>query len=392
MPTLARYFFYAFLAVIGFMIGRYLLPGTSKLANSEQVSTWDTEAQQRFWSKRAAPLLSSELTPAAKLEQGRMLLDHLQIGHFPAVHRALSGDPTLAALVAEAWARADAPGFFKELAAGAPADLKAACILIATWAQRDFPAAEAAASRLRVPGQQPDPVKAVAVAWLRKDVPRGLQFLQQNKLSLPKDVMLTELQVTQAESPRWQKLDENARLDLLQTQPLSAWREAALQQCFSARLAREPESVLVEAQESGRGMNLVTTAARNWLERDPTAVATFFEKTARHQVRALLGTVMAHEMALADPTAAWEFAVTQLTGQPRCEALEFIVAQVASQNPSAAARALADTTDAPWRIRALAALQTSWTGKDATAAQAWLHTLPARDQTALRLLTAKPSE
>ena len=394
MPATARYFLYLLMATGGFALGRFVVPGTSRFADHAQAAAWEAEAGQRFWAARARPLLEPDLPSAAKLQQGRVLLDHCQGEDFPEVNELLARDEVLRPLVAEAWARADAPGFFKFLAAkssGSEADLRAACQLLVQWAERDLLSAEAAASRLRVPGHEPDPMKAVALAMLRKDVIKGLQFLAKQHVALPDAVMVAELHATQEKSPRWKGADENARLEIIQSQPPSAWRETLLEECYQARLSKDPEIILVEAQESGLGMNLVPAASLKWLESDPAAAAAFFEHQARHQVRALLGAAMARQMVASDPDAAWDFAQTWLAGQPRVDSLEMITQLEASANPGATARWLADAGAAPWRIRALISLHNIWKAKDPSAAARWWSLLAASDLAALKLAQSKES-
>ena len=394
MPAAARYFLYLLMATGGFALGRFAVPGTSKFADPAQTEAWEVEASQRFWAARAMPLLEPDLQAAAKLDLGRVLLDHCRVEDFPAVNDALGKDEGLRHLISEAWARADAPGFFKYHAgksSGSPADLQAAGQLLVQWSERDLSSAEAAASRLRVPGHEPDPLKAVAVAKLRKDVGRGLDFLNKQHLALPDAVMVAELQASQQKSPRWKGADENARLELIQSQPASAWRETLLQELYQARLSKDPQGILVEAQESGRGMNLVAAASLKWLESDPAAAAAFFEHQARHQVRSLLGAAMVAQMAATDPDAAWEFAQMWLAGRTRADALEMITNQAAAADPAASAARLADANSGPWRIRALAALHDVWKAKDALAAERWWSSLPASDRAALKLAQSKES-
>ncbi len=394
MSAPARLFLYLLMAAGGFALGRYAVPGTSKFADPAQADSWENEASLRFWAARSKPLLEPDLPAAAKLEQGRALLDHCRLEDFPAVNDVLGNDEVLRPLISEAWAKADAPEFFKYLAAkstGSPADLRAAGQLLVLWAERDLPSAEAAASRLRVPGHEPDPLKAVALAKLRKDVGLGLEFLTKQHQVLPDAVMVAELQAGQQKSPRWKGADDNARLELIQAQPPSAWRETLLQEMYQARLSKDPQGILVEAQESGRGMNLVAAASLKWLESDPAAAAAFFENQARHQVRSLLGSAMVAQMAATDADAAWEFAQTWLAGRTRTDALEMITNQGAAADPAASAARLANANPGPWRIRALTALHDAWNARDASVAQIWWSSLPAPDRAALKLAQSKES-
>lgn len=382
------------MAAGGFALGRYAVPGTSKFADPALAEAWETEARQQFWAARAKPMLEPELPTAAKLDQGRVLLDHCRLEDFPAVNDVLGNDEVLRPMISESWAKADAPGFFKYLAAkstGSPADLRAAGQLLVQWAERDLPSAEAAASRLRVPGHEPDPLKAVALAKLRKDVGQGLEFLTKQRLALPDSVMVAELQASQQKSPRWKGADDNARLELIRSQPPSAWRETLLQEMYQARLSKDPQGILLEAQESGRGMNLVAAASLKWLESDPAAAAEFFENQARHQVRSLLGSAMVAQMATTDPDAAWEFAQTWLAGRTRTDALEMITNQAAVADPAASAARLTDANPGPWRLRALTALHEVWKARDALAAESWWSSLPALDRAALKLAQSKES-
>jgi hypothetical protein len=390
MPAFARFTFYIAVAAVAFVIGRYALPGTSRFTDPDLGQRWDAAAQTQFWQSQLVEIMTAPSTPELKRSRFVGLMDRMQVEDFPAVLAAVKSDRELAALTTAAWAGADAAGCFKYLAANGgrtPEDLRLATILIVTWAGKDFRSAEAAASRLRVPGVSPDPMLAVATALLRQDVRKGLAYLQAGKLSLSDEVLLQELQVTNLQSPRWQKATAEERMDFLQEFPPSAWQETALSQLAAAWLAQSPELILQQAQQSGRAMNLVPKATQLWLEKDPTKLAEYFAQSAKHQVKGLVGLALAKAMAEQSPEAAWEFAQTALQSFPRTEAKRAILQALIQKDPAAAAAWLVDSADAPWRNELLVAVKNRWQALDATAASQWFNELSSKDQRLIQLAT-----
>ena len=395
MPASARFFIYLVLATGAFFVGRFVIPGTGKLTDKDVVAQWDAEAQKQFWGSRLEEVVVADGGEDQKFARGVGLLDRMKLEDFPAVLAGLKDDPTLASLVTSAWADADAPGCFRFLAANSgrtPQDQKLASILISSWAAKDFRSAEAAASRLRVPGVEPDPLRAIGVALLRTDVKKGIDYMQKQNLKLADAVMVEELQPTNKDAPRWQGLDANGRIDYLQSLPPSGWRDAALDKLFAAWMSQSPQTILAEAQKTGRGMNLVQAACEKWLLTDPDAAAAYFQSDAKNQVRSLLGSAMAKQMATTDAQAAWDFAQANLAGEPRVLIKESILIHMAETDPAGAWGLLKDLPESPLRTRILLVLEASWVAKDQPAAAAWLKELSKSDRGAMRLFKPEKTE
>ncbi len=387
MPGPIRYLIYCVLAGLGLAMGRYVIPATRSVLD-RSADTGLVEATRReYWKGKVEEVLAASTQPEQKMARAVTMLDRIKIEEFPAVMHAVREDEALLALVAVGWAEADAPGFFKYLASQSDPserEMKLAATLITRWAQRDPRAAEAAASRLRVPGLEPDPFKALALAQLRADVKQGLDYLQKQNLSLPDAVIFQEVDATNLKAPQWKGLDVAGRMEFLNSLPRSPWQGAALSQLAELWLQQSPAAILKEAQVSGKGLGFVNAAADSWVKQDAAAATAFFNDQSQGQVKAILGLALAKHLAEGEAQAGWDFATAFLAGQPRVEAEEFIVTQVAKTDPAAAWRWIRDLPDAAWRARVLATIQEVWQAKDPAAAAAWWTALKPQEQNLMK--------
>lgn len=392
MPAFARYLIYLILAGGAFAVGRYVIPSAKGLQKDGD-AVWQAEAQQQYWNQQLEEILLTQNGEVQKVARCATLLDRMELADFPAVLNGLKDDATLAPMVTAAWAEADPAGCFKFLAAyggRTPQDSKLACVLIASWAAKDFRSAEASASRLRVPGVQPDPLRAVAVALLRQDLAKGIAYLKANNLVLPDEVMTEELQVTEKDAPRWKGMDTNARIEFLQSLDPSAWQEAGLEKLYAAWMSQSPQTILAEAQQTGRGMNLVPVAAEKWVAKEPEVAFRYFETEAQHQVKSTLGLALAKKLSATDPQQAWEFAQLHLAGGSRVSAKQWILTRVAAQDPMAAWAWLKDVPQEPWRTNVLVEIKKILTARDANEASRWLEEIPVSDRNLMRLMAPEP--
>ena len=392
MPTPLRYLVYFIAAAIGLAAGRYVIPATRSVLERGNDSSLEEIVRDEFWKGKVEEILSAATKPEQKVARGVAMLDRIKVEEFPSVLRAVQADEPLLAVVAAGWAEADSAGFFKFLAAqGSPGEreMKLAGILITTWAGRDFRAAEAAASRLRTPGVEPDPFKALARAQLRADVRKGWDYLQKQNLTLPDPIMFQELEAVNMTAPRWHGLDVHGRMEWLQSLPPSPWQALALAKLAELWLKQSPASVLRNAQTTGRGLNFVSPAAAAWVHEDPVTAAAFFADESMGQVRALLGLELTKAMAGHDAQGAWDFALTSLSGEPRAQAKQAIVSQFITADPLVVWQWLKDLPEDPWRTQVLAKLHTSWKAKDPAQANEWWMALKPTDQRAIQLLKPK---
>jgi hypothetical protein len=387
MPGPLRYLIYIVLAGLGLAAGRYVIPATRSVLDRSGDTGLVEATRREFWKGKVEELLAAATQPEQKVARAVTMLDRITATEFPAVLDAVRDDESLLAVVAASWAEADAPGFFKYLASQsdpAEREMKLAATLITRWAQRDPRAAEAAASRLRVPGLEPDPYKALALAQLRTDVRQGLDYLQKQNLTLPDAVLFHELDVTNLKAPQWKGLDVAGRMEFLNSLPRSPWQGAALAKLSELWLQQSPAAILKEAQTSGKGMGFVNAAAVSWVKQDAAAATSFFDEQAQGQVKATLGLALAKELGTSDPQAGWDFASASLAGQPRVDAEEFIVTRTAQVDPAAAWRWIRDLPEAPWRGRVMLAIQQAWQAKNPAEAAAWWEGLEPTEQSEIR--------
>ncbi len=386
MPAVLRFLLYVFAAAVGLLAGRYVLPAPRSILAPNQDAAVLAKARQQYWQTKFTDTLTGAQEPAARMARGVTLLEQVQSAEFPAVLQAVAEDQPLLALVSASWAQADPAGFFQYLAAQLQPqerEMKLAAILLTQWAQTDLRAAEAAASRLRVPGLAPDPLTAVALTQLRADARAGLAYLTERHLTLPDTLLLRELDAANPAAPSWRGLSLPARLDFLATLPPSPWRDVAQGQIMASYLQQNPAAILTAAQSTGQSMNLAAPAATAWLGKNAAAAQQYFSTEAHGQVRAVLGLAIVKHLASQDAQAAWDFALTSLSGATRVAAQEHLIQQLTAADPATAWAWIKDRAEAPWRNRALAKLRTAWPAHNPAQAQEWWSTLtPAEQQAA----------
>lgn len=380
MSFFSRLFIYLLLGGAAFLVGRFVFPASGSVFHPEQAEAMEHKIRQQFWQDKIHEVLvDPEPIAAAEALMSRMTPED-----FPAVADGFAGNDALRVRLATRWASVDPASGFKYLA---NSDLRTAgqqqmaSALVSGWARRDFNSAEAAASRLRVSGVEPDPMKSLAVLVLRQDIRKGLAYLQKNTISLPDAVMLQELQVTDMKSERWQGATLDQRMDLLQNLADSPWKEAGLDQLYAILLKGNPADLLRSVQTDGRGLKLATPAAEAWVNQDASAAAVFFQNEAKDQVKATLGLALARTFADKEPAAAWEFVQTNLSGQTRATAKLAVLNAQSKKDPVIAARWLKDLPEAPWRTEALQFLNATWSALDPAASKDWREkTLSPQDQ------------
>lgn len=394
MPAPLRYLLYLVLGIGALIGGRYLFPGAKQFTNSAITKQWEASALSQVWKKKTASILNSPASDQDKLARGSELLDRMAPEDFPFVLDELHDDPILGPFLTAAWAETDTAGCFKYFASKhqrSASSGRLIGIFVSIWARKDFPAAEAAASRLRIPGQHPDPLLATAVTLLRSDIPKGIDYMTKRNLSMPATAMVAELQPNNPTAPHWKGMDTNARIDFLQSLPPSNWREFSLEKLYATWMAQEPRVILTECQQTGRGLSLVNTATQKWISTDPDAAAAFFEKDSRHQVKAILGTSLARYFARTDPQIAWDFVESSLTGAARSQMKMEIVNTLLSTDPAAAWQWIKDLPDAPWRTQILLSLEKIWSQTDSPDSTEWRKELSATDRAALILAKLTPA-
>lgn len=399
MPGPLRLIIYLATLGVGLIAGRYLVPAKQNLLTGETTASAHDAGRLEFWGQTTRAILD-EADPAKRTQAFLTLLSKLQPAEFSPVAEATRSNPLASQLLTIRWAETDPSGCFKYLASHglkSPLDHEMAALLLYTWAGKDLNSATAAASRLRVPGAVPDSQAAICYSLLQTDARQGLQYTYQNRPELATTALLPLLQVENEQSPRWKSLDLSGRIDFFQSQPASELREAALDKLFALWSNQDPKSLLLAAQDSGRGTDLIPKALQLWMEKDANGVSQFFQNDAKDAVKAAAGLALAKRVAAADPQAAWDFAQWFLSGAPRSNALRNVLAAIAKGDPHDAALRLADLPDAPWRRQALADLAVTWHAKDAESALSWIESeLSGVDQkataTALAHTPALPEE
>jgi hypothetical protein len=376
MPLIVRLAIYILCLAGGLAAGRYLVPSGRSLLDAEPSGPPSDAGAAAFWSEKVSASLNAE-SPADRTVQFLSVLGKCQADDFPHLAAAASDDPLAAKLAAARWAETFPSGFYKYLATRGlktATDHEMAAVLLHAWAQKDLPSATAAASRLRVLDAPLDARLAIFYALMQSDIRRGLEFMAQNKIQVPAPRLLPWLKLADPAAAAWKGIDLSGKIEFFQHQPASEWRTAALEALHEQWLRQDPKAVLISAQQTGLGAQLIPQAVAALMERDANEVSRFFQTEARDAVKAQAGLALARRVATADPQQAWDFAQWFLSGAPRAQACESVIDAVAQSSPADAAVRLRDVPDSPWRRRAAARLARKWHAADPAAAMQWLET------------------